>query len=158
MSDEKEQIHYITLFHILPPVVVALLGGLLGLLVSWIVNVNACLCLAIGGYSSVLLLFAAFSRLESRQARLRGEPPPPPLTWPQIKFAVWLYFWPATLALFSVAIWPLTRELEKIRERREQQDPPKSAEFDPSKGLSVEPTTPNGAHGPGVVTSRCRRM
>jgi hypothetical protein len=145
-----------TAFSLIPPFFGAILGGLLGYLLSWVFDVNAFLCIAIGGYSSVLLLLAAYYRLKSKITNpyYRSHP----ITWQEIRFGVSFYLVIATVGLFFIVIWPLKSELQKLREQREQQHPPKSAGFHLPMRSPTGPMTPTGAQALGVVMSWCKRM
>ncbi len=120
MSDSEERIHCITIFDIIPPFFGAILGGLLGLLVSWVFGLNAYLCLLIGGYSSPLILFALLVRFANDKND--GELPRS-ITWRAIRFGLSLYLVIATLALLFLAMWPLKNKLEQLRERERESQP-----------------------------------
>jgi hypothetical protein len=120
MSDNEEQIYYITIFHIIPPFFGAALGGLLGLLLSWCFDLNAFYCLAIGGYSSALILFVILYRLGGDE---NDTELPRSVRWRALRFWVSLYGIVATVALLLVAMWPVERKLGELKERERQSRP-----------------------------------
>lgn len=117
MSDNKEQVYYITIFHIIPPFFGAVLGGSLGLLLSWYFNLNDFYCLAVGGYANTLIAFVIVSRL----GRDENDPAVPrSIRWRAIRFWVCLYLVVATGALMLIAMWPLKSKMREPRERERQ--------------------------------------
>jgi hypothetical protein len=121
-NGDAPRIAYFTLFHAIPPLVVALVGAALGGFIGYMLDVGFCLhFLAIfaSGYFSVLILTVVFHRL---------TPKPRVPFWRVLIFVKEGYGCFATIGCIIIA-WVLVRSsLEKVKqELNERESTPVSA-------------------------------